>query len=424
MSNLRCYLSGHGKFLSAALALGALMTLGAAVASATTEKVLHNFTYIPDGAYPNGNLLFDSAGNIYGTTEGGGFNCQGSGCGTAFELSPDGNGGWNETILHAFTGGLDGVQPSSGLIADAAGNLFGVTATGGQMFGVGSGVVYELSPNGSGEWTEKVIHTFSGLQGGGEPFGNLVFDSAGNLYGTTSAGGAGSGVAFKLSPDGQGGWNETTIFQFGSYRGAGPTGSLIFDSSGNLYGTAVLGGIGYGVVFELMPRASGAWAERVLYSFTGAQDGSEPSPGLLLDSSGNIYGETGLGGLAGYGTIFELVHASKNSWKVKTLHNFGGTSGGRYPGGGLIFDSSGNLYGTADTGGSLGCFLRGCGIAFELSPNAGHWSETVINDFSADLDGGYPNGAMIFDTQGNLYGATIGSTTTFAQYGAIFELVP
>jgi uncharacterized repeat protein (TIGR03803 family) len=396
-------------------------------ASAATQKILHTFTYIPDGAYPNGDLISDAEGNIYGTTQGGGFNCQGSGCGTAFELSPDGSGAWNETILHSFTGGNDGLSPSGGLVFDNAGNVYGATSNGGSSCdGVGCGTVYELSPNGSGGWTEKVIYAFPTEADGRDINGNLIFDASGNIYGTAFSGGLGNaGTVFELSPDGHGGWSKRTLFQFGNYRGEDPLGDLTFDSSGNLYGTAEEGGaLGYGVVFQLVPNSSGAWTEHILHSFEGGQDGAYPAGGVIFDASGNLYGVTFAGGPYNQGTLFELVKLSRGSWKEKIIHSFGKTIGGQAPFGRLIFDNSGNLYGVTSNGGTIGCVLGGCGITYELSPHTGYWSEKVLIDFSAAVDGGPPNGGLMLDLSGDLFGVIGGGSGTVAPYGLVFEITP
>jgi len=343
------------------------------------------------------------------------------------ELSPDGHGGWNETVLHAFTGGNDGLQPGGGLVFDSAGNLYGVTANGGSTCdGVGCGTVYELSPNGSGSWTEKVIYAFPTEADGRDLSGTLIFDSVGNLYGTAASGGLGNaGTVFELSPDGHGGWSKRTLFQFGSYRGQSPLGDLIFDSSGNLYGTAGAGGVlGYGLVFQLVPRSTGSWTEHILYSFAGGMDAAYPGGGLIFDNAGNLYGVTFGGGAHGQGTVFELVKLSTGGWKERILHSFGVAAGGQGPQGRLTFDTAGNIYGTTYDGGLVGCVREGCGVAFELSPHTGYWSGKVLIDFSVGVDGGLPTGALNLDSSGDLFGVTEGESGTVAPYGTVFEIIP
>jgi uncharacterized repeat protein (TIGR03803 family) len=278
-----------------------------------TETVLHTFTGGSDGANPNGALIADTAGNLYGnTTYGGdGGSCSHfGGCGVVFKLSPDGT----ETVLHTFTGGSDGANPIAGLIADRAGNLYGTTFFGGGRGSCyrGCGVVFKLSPDGA----ETVLHTFTGGSDGSSPEAPLIADSAGNLYGTTDYGGgicsgpfAGCGVVFKLSPDGV----ETVLHTFtGGRDGADPSAGLIADRAGNLYGTTFFGGgrgscyggTGCGVVFKLSPDG----AETMLHTFTGGSDGASPSVGLglIADTAGNLYGTTTSGGVGANGVVFKL----------------------------------------------------------------------------------------------------------------------
>ena len=313
-------------------------------AASWTEKVLFDPTSVATGALFSGGLTFDSQGNLYGTTEDGGLPCLFGSCGLVLELSPppSGAGPWTETVLYNFTGLSDGSTPSGGLIFDAKANLYGITYNGGitQACAVyksqsGCGVVFRLSPPASGatSWTETVLYSFTGGTDGAKPSGGLISDSQGNLYGTSGQGGdvagscasvGGCGVVFKLSPPagGAGPWTETVLYSFtGGTDGASPSPGLIFDSQGNIYGSSVMGGHvagscasvgGCGVVFKLSPPAGGAgpWTETVLYSFTGGTDGASPSPGLIFDSQGNIYGTTQYGGTspgaAGNGVVFEL----------------------------------------------------------------------------------------------------------------------
>lgn len=243
--------------VSAALVLCSL--LATVVWSQPTEQVLYNFKGGSDGAEPDASLVFDGAGNLYGTTYYGGAN----GSGTVFELTPS-KAGWTETVLHSFTGS-DGALPSAGLILDGGGNLYGTTQAGGAA---GFGVVFELSPSRAG-WTETVLYSFTGGNDGRGPVGGVVFDSGGNLYGTTSGGGypIGGGTVFELTPSG-GGWTENILYAFNASNGA-PNGSglhagVVFDRAGNLYGTTVFGGTNYwGTIFELTP-SNGNWIETTL----------------------------------------------------------------------------------------------------------------------------------------------------------------
>lgn len=264
-----------------------------------TESVLHSFGVDPDGQGPDGGVIFDASGNLYGTTASGGS----SSWGTVFELSPVFGGGWTETVLHSFTGAPDGANPKTSLVMDGAGNLFGTTTGGGSASG---GCVFELSPNGVG-WTESVLFNFPGTNGL-EPYGSLIFDAAGNLYGTTPDGGAGGvGTVFELSP-GSSGWTETLLHQFNKHQGGEtPVGGLTFDSTGNLYGTTDGGGAaGLGTAYKLVPGSSG-YTIQYLHSFGSSTDGAIPLAGVVLDSAGNIFGTTFQGGTGNTGTVFEIL---------------------------------------------------------------------------------------------------------------------
>lgn len=266
-----------------------------------TETILYRFSGGDDGGNPYSPVILDAVGNVYGTTQSGGA----ANLGAVFEVSPSGTG-WTETVLYSFTGIPDGSQPESGLLLDAVGNLYGTTADGGAN---ASGIVFQLVPSGAG-WTENVLHSFSGFDGYA-PYGGLIFDHAGNLYGTTAYGAVGDGTVFELTPSG-GQWNFTTLYDLtsGAPGASGPLGTLLLDSSSNLYGTTFEGGIvgcgfgfGCGTVFELSP-GSGGWSYNLLYQFTGASDGGFPVDGLASDSQGNLYG-AGWGGNSGNGVVFE-----------------------------------------------------------------------------------------------------------------------
>jgi hypothetical protein len=277
-----------------------------------------------DGCDPQAGVILDQAGNLYGTTtEGGTGNCSGYGCGTIFELSPVSGGGWTEQVLYSFTGtGGDGTLPAAALILDAARNLFGTTAFGGTGscagFFPGCGTVFELSPNGIGGWTETVLYSFQGSADGATPITSLILDRAGNLYGTTGEGENGicCGTAFELSPNGVGGWVETVLYAFqGNADGAYPAASLIFDPAGNLYGTTFFGGgsgcsgSGCGTAFKLTPNSSGGWSESLLHAFNNKSGGQNPSSGLTL-YKGTLYGTAEYGGIYGKrggGVMFEIT---------------------------------------------------------------------------------------------------------------------
>ena len=306
------------------------------------EEVLYTFHGLPDGRLPNG-LIFDSSGNLYGTTQQGGA----ANFGTVFELSPDGHGGWNEIVLYSFQGGSDGKNPLAGVIFDSLGNLYGTTAgSDAGCWVAGCGTVFKLSPDGSGGWTETALHTFQAGSDGVFPESGLVFDKAGNLYGTTLAAGdmgcpdslIGCGTVFKLSPDGSGGWTNTTLHAFhGGGDGSTPTSDLIFDEAGNLYGTTRQGGThNFGTVFELSPNSSGTWTETVLYRFLGGGDGGDAQGGLTFDQSDNLYGTTQQGGAADFGTVFELSPDGHGGWNETVLYSFQYGNDGLYPRSGVF----------------------------------------------------------------------------------------
>lgn len=324
-----------------------------------------------DGAQTQGNLAMDPAGNLYGTTFFGGAN----GDGVVYKLSPpsSGVGRWTETVLYSFcsqSNCADGANPPAGVILDSAGNLYGTTTDGGdqscKIAGyTGCGVVFELSSTQSG-WTENVLHTFSGGNDGSLPLGGLIFDAAGNLYGTTYySGSGGGGTAFEMSPS-VGGWTESILYSFnadsGSADGCFPVAGLALDAAGDLYGTTPAGGSyqpncsnGYGTVFELMPDGFGGWTESILYSFAGGDYGEEPQAGLAIDPSGNLYGTTYAGGntkacfARGCGTVFELTPGANGQWRER-LYRFNGTLGSA-PTTPVILDSAGDVYGTTTAGG-------------------------------------------------------------------------
>jgi uncharacterized repeat protein (TIGR03803 family) len=328
-----------------------------------TETVLHSFTNSGnDGGEPYAGLIFDAAGNLYGTTVGGGY-----GWGIVYELTPGAKGMWTESVLYTFAVGghnQKGAMPFAGLIFDAAGNLYGTTSEGGASGmgcgGNGCGTVFQLAPGG----TETVLHFFNdnGTDGYNPQVG-LVFDTAGNLYGTTVYGGAHSnGMLFQLVPGRNGTWTEKVLcsFHYPQY----PEASLILDAAGNLYGTTAEGGAhGYGTVFQLAPGTNGKWTEKVLHSFNAnGKDGWYPTAGLIFDAAGNLYGTTTEGGAYGRGTAFQLAPGTNGKWTEKVLHSFGKGKDGVEPLAGLVFDA-GNLYGTTYYGGAYGK-----GTVFEITP--------------------------------------------------------
>lgn len=325
----------------------------------TGNTVLYNFKGGIDGMSPYAGLVRDPAGNLYGTTDTGGA----FGCGTVFKLDTSGT----ETVLHSFTGGADGKNPQGIMIRDAEGYLYGTTATGGLIGtaacnGNGCGVVFKLDPSG----TETILHSFTGGADGGVPStSGVIRDSAGNLYGTTGTGGIaqapdGWGVIFKLDASGA----ETVLYSFsGGADGASPQANLIRDSAGSLYGTTAFGGIGsggygYGVVFKLDMTGT----ETTLYTFTGGPDGAEPRTSLVLDSAGNLYGTTGYGGIAfdrsGSGVVFKLDTKGMQT----VLHTFAGGTDGASPNS-LVRGPANTFYGTTYAGGR-----HNEGVVFSLAP--------------------------------------------------------
>ena len=407
-------------------------------AAAQTETVLHNLAAT---SQQTSGLVRDSAGNLYGTTQNGGL----YGFGTVFELSPPAAGStvWTTKTIHVFgTSTTDGQYPSSpNLIFDSAGNLYGTTSQGGAF---GGGTVFELSLQTAGGWAEKILYRFGTGTGPNYPTG-VVFDGAGNLYGTAGGGLYGRGTVFELSPKTGGGWGVKTLHNFGGgpKDGISPIGNLVIDGAGNIYGVTYMGGahtasaVG-GTVFELSPPAAGRtyWLETILHSFgvglnVPAGDGWDPVAGLVMDGAGNLYGTTFNGGIYDTantgGTVFEVSPVPGGGWTETVLHNFSENNiDGFWPCGSLTLDSAGNLYGTASAGGSaVDSSVYLYGVAFELSPPAAGstaWTETILHPFGARKDGQYPTSNLIFDDAGNLFGTTNRGGTLGG--GVVFEVTP
>jgi len=393
-----------------------------------TETVLYNFTGGVDGGEPYGGLIFDAAGNFYGTTAiGGAAKCSTSGgCGTVFKLSQGASGQWTENVLYTFGNSTPfyGVGPSS-LTMDSNGNLYGTTYSGGdQKCSDGCGEVFELSPSAGGSWTETTLHTFTATNGDGyAPGSGAVLGAAGQLFGTTFGGGATNdlyGTVYELTPNGGGQWTENIIQKFASVDVVAPWTNLITDASANLYGVAAAGGtFTSGGIYKFVPSSGNSWKDQVIYSIQSPVELA--SAELVMDSAGNLYGTTEVGGLYGGGTVFELS-LSGGGWSSKTIFNFNTGSGGNQPGSGLAIDKAGNLYGTTLLGGAYAL-----GTAFELNPTGSTWNYTVIHDFSGSPnDGVKPAASMIVDQSGNLYGTTEygGSESCSKGCGTVFELSP
>jgi uncharacterized repeat protein (TIGR03803 family) len=409
------------------------------VDTAGNETVLYTFSGETDGNQPLSGLFRDSSGNLYGTTYSGGA----SGAGVVFKVDTLGN----ETVLYSFTGGDDGGSPWAGVILDASGNIYGTTAFGGTD---NAGVVYKLDTTGH----ETVLHSFTFGADGGEPLSGVVRDSAGDLFGTTFSGGlGGAGVVYKLNTSGHetklysftGGadgkfpsWagvirdssgnfygttanggtanagvvfkldtsgNETVVYSFpGTADGGDPYGGVVLDSAGNLYGTTYMGGTGFsGVIYKVDTTGQ----QTVLYNFAYGT-GADPEAGVILDSAGNLYGTTAYGGTAGYGVVYKLD--TTNTYTV--LYNFTGGSDGSYPYAGVLRDSAGNLYGTTNSGGT-----SGSGVVYKLDA-ANNFS--VLYTFTGGTDGDSPQSGVIRDPAGNLYGTTYYGGTGFS--GVIYKV--
>jgi len=395
-------------FICQAITVAALAVTLTGAALAQTETVLYSFS--SNGQDPNGGVVLDATGNLYGTLFSGGANSAGA----VFELSPAIGGGWTETVLYAFnfTGG--GYLPCSGLVFDSHGNLYGETLAGGTG---GGGTIFELSPGSNGTWTETTLYNFASGTDGSVPFsGTLAIDGSGKLYGVTENGGTyGYGTVFELVAGSNGTWTKNILHSFAQENDGGLpfAEQLVLDSAGNIYGTTVQGGAhDYGVVFELVRGANGTWSEKVLHAFSGGTDGSGPEGGLAIDAAGNLYG------VSTY-SVFQLARGSNGQWTGKILHTFGGGSDGSGPDSGLIFDTAGRLYGTTYGGG------HHRGTVFELTPQSnGTWSEAVLHSFSsAGGDGVTPFFAKLaIDSHGNLYGTT--STGGSSNAGVVFEVAP
>jgi uncharacterized repeat protein (TIGR03803 family) len=406
---------------------------------AWSHTILHSFgAYLGDGALPWGAVTLDAAGNLYGTTMGGGTgdpsNCHPSDmCGAVFEVSPTHKGGWSERVLHSFAGSTDGSSPYGGVVFDSHGNLLGTTS---QSTNTGGGTVFKLSRGSGGRWVNTTLHDFLGGPDGAQPLGGITIDGEGKLFGTTQYGGAANlGAVFEVRPVAGGSAKERVIFEFPSSDGANPAANVVLDGSNNIYGTTSAGGdcggwiqaeSGCGTVFELSPRPDGGWSRKLLYQLAGtangAGDGDEPAAGLIFDQSGNLYGTTEAGGKYNEGTVFELTPGTGGGWSEKVLYSFGslGQHDGSVPLGSLVFDAEGNLYGTTANGGNSTCDF-GCGTVFELSPSTNGWSETILYNFTGGSDGSGPAAGLIFDPSGDLYGtASVGGLG----YGTIFMLSP
>jgi hypothetical protein len=359
------------------------------------KRTLYSFRGGNDGGWPGAGVIFDNSGNLYGTTS-----VLGSGdAGTVFKLVPNSKGEWTESVIFTFSSyGNPGRSPQTDLVFDNQGNLYGTTSSGGNGAGCfgddGCGAVFQLTPHADGSWTETTIHSFGLPPDGGNPSSGLILDSAGNLYGTTQFGGTGlcrpfsdfgrgnlnCGVVYRLTPPKSGGsWTESIIYAFarGGGHGVYPSGGLLFDKAGDLFGTSLAGGNGYGTVFELRLHPDGSWRQSDPHLFYGNSDGREDDPNrgpivlgrLVIDEKGDLFGVTVFGGANDNGTVFELLR-QKDGWRPKILSSFPDSGDGTFNvKAGLVLDSQGQLYGTTRSGGSgIGCGSGGCGTIFEVTP--------------------------------------------------------
>jgi uncharacterized repeat protein (TIGR03803 family) len=410
------------------LALLAVLAFSTFNAGAQTFSVLHTFTGGGDGIEPSAGVTIDRGGNLYGTSNGGG------GDGVAYKLT-NRSGNWILNPLLHFDG-LDGSFPDARPTIAADGTLYGTTMDGGSQSCeiVGCGVVYHLTPPVSicssvnCPWSVSLpwMFTFSTGQGDTPNYGDLLFDLAGNIYGVTLNGTNSSGAVYKLTQSG-GAWAYSPLHLFESGNdGIFPESGLIMDAVGNLYGTAYFGGSGgcsphaCGVVYEVSPSGSG-WTEKVIYSFRNGTDGANPLAGLVLDAAGNLYGAATIGGANGGGTIFELS-PSGSHWTFSTLYSFTASGSGPCddasgPTGAMVMDSAGNLYGNTCTNGAYGF-----GAIFRLSPSNGGWSYLSLHDFTDGNDGAWPAGTVSLGRDGKLYGTAGGGGAN--QLGTVWEITP
>ena len=411
--------------------------LGAIAANAQTFTVLHQFTGGADGSNSYSSLAMDRSGNLYGVAPfGGSRNCEtqnGIGCGTVFKLLHHGSG-WVFYTLYQFTAGSGGSIPVGTPYIASDGTIYGTTDGGGNLncrdsFGDGCGTVFHLRPQPNicaslfCPWIKTLLYTFTGGSDGSDPYTGVLLDGAGDVFGTTYAGGSAQlGVAYELSPSGSG-WSESTIHTFtGDNDGANPSSTPILDSSGNLYGTTAFGGgcggMGCGTIFQLLPSGSG-WVENILYNFAGSFE--VPIGGLIFDAQANLYGTASVPN-----SVFELS-PSNGGWSATLLYSDESLSLQSFRSS-LARDAAGNLYGTSELGGQSQCnFGNGCGFVYKLTPSSGGWTFTQLYAFTGGSDGAYPVGGVVLDSNGNIYGTTYsGGTHNCGSQGCgvVWEISP
>jgi len=399
-----------------------LFVLTFALSAQLAQAQTYTFSSVYNINFPVAGVSMDASGSLYGTTEYGADNGNCGewfpSCGTVFEVLHT-DSGWAGHRIYEFQGGNGGGNPWSRVVVGPSGLLYGTTVNGGgqgcggDWWAPGCGIVYSITPAPSGAGLENVLYRFQGGSDGAGPYAEVVFDQAGNLYGTTLSGGTyGDGTVYKLTPS-TNGWAESIIYRFtGGLDGSIPFAGLSFDQAGNLYGTtSAAGAEGYGTVFELTPSEDG-WTEKTLYSFTGGNDGGFPIGGVIFDAFGNLYGDTSNFGPPGdAGTAFELI-PSNGDWSFNLIAGFpyrrnGNDCWGSGPNARLGIDTAGNLYGTTCHDGAYGG-----GSVFQLSPSGTGWNYTDLHDFRP---GENPYSNVIFDARGIMYGT---------DNGGVFEMTP
>jgi uncharacterized repeat protein (TIGR03803 family) len=394
-----------------AIGLVILASWSLPAAAAATESVLHSFkTY--KSAYPLGQLRFIN-GSLYGSSSG---YWRAPTYGQIFELT-NVSGSWKKTALHTFHN-TDGNTPYGTVVEDSNGVLYGTTYGGDKYNG---GNVFALT-NSGGKWVEQTIWAFGGTGDGAQPTCDLVIDKSGDLFGTTYAGGDyNAGTVFELSKV-NGVWTETVLHSFTGRNGDGwePYAGLLMVGADTFYGTTWYGGSanGDGTVFKVF-RAGGKWKEKVVYSFDGA-DGYEPWGTLIKDKNGGLYGTTYAGGANDEGVVF-MLSASGGKWTETVLHEFNSSNeDGANPRAGLAWGSSGTLYGTTAEGGTPG--YPGVGTVFELTQSGSVWTETILHSFEGSSDGSFPQGDVVVDRDGTLYGTT--NAGGMKNMGTVWKISP
>lgn len=404
------------------IALTFTMAIASGICYGQTESVIYSFQSVPDVSDPAYGLFSDQQGNLYGSSSYGGSGLEGG----VFQLTRSKPGVWRERVTHSFVfDGADGIQPESEPVVDKSGNIYIATSLGGTGLACsgGCGVVAEFQKSAGGGWTETILHNFKGGSDGAYPE-QIMLDPAGNVFGVTETGGLNaSGVFYELVDSGDGRWTEKVLYDFGTGTDA-PAGGLVMDAQGNLYGVSSNGAYHYGSVFQLSPEAGGAWTEQTFYSFTDEGNvgyGSRPNAHLALAADGSLYGTTQAGGLPNVacgdyncGFVFRLARNSDGTWSYEKIHEFAaGTTDGGIPRDGVILDRTGNVYGTTWIGGGKGSICTAgstqlfCGVVFELSPRPdGTFAEKLLHRFSGSQDGAAPFARPVLDGDHNLYGTT------------------